>query len=73
MVFNKIDQYTYEPYDDFSIDPKNERNYTLEEFENSWMSKENTPCIFISATEKQNIEKFRQDLLEMITNKTNNK
>ena len=72
MVFNKIDQYTYEPYDEFSFDAKSERNYTLEEFENSWMSKENTPCIFISATEKKNIDKFRDDLLAMITDKTNN-
>ena len=72
MVFNKIDQYTYEPSDEFSFDAKSERNYTLEEFENSWMSKENTPCIFISATEKKNIDKFRDDLLAMITDKTNN-
>ena len=52
MVFNKIDQYKPEPYDEFSLDPRTERNYTLEEFEHSWMSKENTPCIFISAIEK---------------------
>ena len=66
MVFNKIDQYTYEPYDDFSLEAKSEKNYTLEEFEHSWMSKENTPCIFISAVEKINIEKLRQDLLRMV-------
>ncbi len=66
MVFNKIDQYTYEPYDDFSLEAKSEKNYTLEEFEHSWMSKENTPCIFISAKDKINIEKLRQDLLRMV-------
>lgn len=66
MVFNKIDQYTYEPYDDFSLEAKSEKNYTLEEFEHSWMSKENTPCIFISAVEKINIEKLRQDILRMV-------
>ena len=67
MVFNKIDQYKPEPYDEFSLDERTERNYTLEEFEHSWMSKENTPCIFISAIEKTNIEKFRSDLLKMVT------
>ena len=66
MDFNKIDQYTYEPYDDFSLEAKSEKNYTLEEFEHSWMSKENTPCIFISAKDKINIEKLRQDLLRMV-------
>ena len=71
MVFNKIDQYQPEPYDEFSLDPKTERNYTLEEFEHSWMSKENTPCIFISAIEKTNIEKFRQDLLALVSKGSN--
>lgn len=66
MVFNKIDQYSYEPYDEFSLEEKSMRNYTLEEFENSWISKENTPCIFISAKEKVNIEKLRTDILNMI-------
>ncbi|MCR5547780.1 MAG: GTPase HflX, partial [Bacteroidales bacterium] len=70
MVFNKIDQYQPEPYDEFSLDPRTERNYTLEEFEHSWMSKENTPCIFISAIEKKNIERFRQDLLSMVSGNT---
>jgi GTP-binding protein HflX len=70
MVFNKIDQYQPEPYDEFSLDPRTEKNYTLEEFEHSWMSKENTPCIFISAIEKKNIERFRQDLLSMVSGNT---
>ena len=71
MVFNKIDQYSYEEYDEFSMKEKTSRNYTLEEFENSWMSKENTPCIFISAKERSNIDKLKEDLLQLV--KTNNK
>lgn len=67
MVFNKIDQYTYEPYDEFSLEDKSMRNYTLEEFENSWISKENTPCIFISAKDRINIDKLRSDILQMIS------
>ena len=70
MVFNKIDQYSYEEYDEFSMKEKTSRNYTLEEFENSWMSKENTPCIFISAKERSNIDKLKEDLLKLVkTNK----
>lgn len=66
MVFNKIDRYQPEPYDDFSLDERSERNFSLEEFEQSWMSRENTPSVFISAIEKKNIERLRQDLLRII-------
>lgn len=66
IVFNKIDQYHYEPYDEFSLSPKNAENYTLEEFKNSWIAKENTPCIFISAKEKIGMEKLRSDLYKMV-------
>ena len=66
LVFNKVDAYHYEPYDEFSLTPKNAGNYTLEEFKNSWIAKENTPCIFISAKQKIGIEKLRSDLYKMV-------
>ena len=44
VVLNKIDAYTYEEYDEFSLKPKDESNYTLEELKNSWIAKEKTPC-----------------------------
>lgn len=66
IIFNKVDAYTYEPYDEFSLTPKTSGNYTLEEFKNSWIAKENTPCIFISAKQKIGIEKLRSDLYKMV-------
>lgn len=66
IVFNKVDNYTYEPYDEFSLTPKTTKNYSLDEFKNSWIAKENTPCIFISAKEKIGIEKIRSDLYKMV-------
>lgn len=66
LVFNKIDNYHYEPYDEFSLTPKTSSNYTLDEFKNSWIAKENTPCIFISAKEKTGIDKLRKDLYKMV-------
>ena len=66
IFFNKIDQYHYEPYDEFSITPKNASNYTLEEFKNSWIAKENTPCIFISAKNKVGIDKLKEDVYKMV-------
>lgn len=66
VVFNKIDNYTYEEYDEFSLEPKNKRNRTLDELKNSWIADEKSPCIFISAKEKINIEKLKNDIYKMV-------
>ncbi|MBQ2148387.1 MAG: GTPase HflX [Bacteroidales bacterium] len=66
MVFNKIDAYQYEPYDEFSLQERTTKNYTLEEMKNSWISREHTPCIFLSAKERIGIEKLRNDLYKMV-------
>lgn len=66
VVFNKIDNYTYEEYDEFSLEPKNKRNRTLDELKNSWIADEKSPCIFISAKEKVNIEKLKNDIYKMV-------
>ena len=66
VVFNKIDAYTYEEYDEFSLEPKDKRNQTLDDLKNLWIADEKSPCIFISAKEKINIEKLRNDLYKMV-------
>jgi GTP-binding protein HflX len=66
VVFNKVDAYTYEPYDEFSLEPKQPINRTLEELKSSWIAEEKTPCIFISAREKIGIEKLRNDLYKIV-------
>lgn len=66
VIFNKIDEYTYEPYDEFSLEPKNKQNRTLDELKNSWIADEKSPCIFISAKNKINIEKLRNDIYKMV-------
>jgi len=66
VVFNKIDQYQYEEYDEFSLEPKSKQNLSLEELKNSWIAKEKTPCIFISAKEKIGIDKLRSDIYKMV-------
>jgi len=67
VVFNKIDAYKYKEYDEFSLEPKTKENYTLEELKNSWIAKEKTPCIFISAKEKTGLSKLRNDLYKMVS------
>lgn len=68
MVFNKIDAYKHLTIDeDDLITEKTTKHYTLEEWQKTWMSKsgkDNT--LFISATEKQNFEEFREKVYEAV-------
>jgi len=57
-VFNKIDAFKPEEH---QLEPQAEP-LTLEDFKHSWMAKNNSPAIFISATKKENVDEFR-DLL----------
>ncbi len=66
IVFNKIDNYTYIKKDDDDLTERTEENYSLEEMKNHWLAKANNPCVFISALQKQNVEKFRSMLYEKV-------
>lgn len=66
LVFNKIDAYREPPKEEHLLDPTKSQVLTLKELEKSWMSKINHPCIFISATDKENIDKFRALLFEEV-------
>ena len=66
LVFNKTDAYTYTPKEEDDLTPATKENISLEELQRSWIAKANTPCIFISALNKINIDKFRTDLYGMV-------
>ncbi len=66
VVFNKIDSYRHEEYDEFSLEPKGKEHRTLEELKKSWIADEKSPCIFISAKNKINIPKLRNDIYKMV-------
>ncbi len=66
LVFNKIDAYTFIEKDEDDLTPKTEENISLAEYMNSWMAKKNDPCIFISARNKTNVAKLRNDLYKMV-------
>jgi len=66
IVFNKIDAYTFIEKEADDLTPSTKENITLDELRKTWMSKENMPCIFISAKEKQNIEDFKMLLYQRI-------
>ncbi len=66
LVFNKVDAYTWVEKDPDDLTPPTRENRTLDELKQSWIARENTPCIFLSALTKLNLEKFRTDLYGMV-------
>lgn len=66
MVFNKIDNYTFIQKEEDDLTPQTKENITLDELMQTWMAKANSPCIFISAKNKTNIEPFRTLLYDHI-------
>ena len=68
MVFNKIDAYKHLVIEaDDLITEKTTKHYTLEEWKTTWMhnvGKKN--ALFISATNKENCEEFREKVYEAV-------
>ena len=64
LVFNKIDAYTNEKKDEDDLTPLRKENISLQELQETWMSKLKQNCIFISAKEKTNIETLKDLLYE---------
>ncbi|MEO0506328.1 MAG: GTPase HflX [Bacteroidota bacterium] len=61
MVFNKIDQYRPEDYDETDlVTERTSVHFTLEEWKNTWYGKLGDRVLFISALNKQNLDEFRQ-------------
>ncbi|MFH6970119.1 GTPase HflX [Flavobacterium petrolei] len=68
MVFNKIDAYKHLTIDeDDLMTEKTPRHYTLEEWKATWMSRVGEQnALFISATNKENFEEFRERVYEAV-------
>jgi GTP-binding protein HflX len=68
MVFNKIDVYkpVYLDEDDL-ITERTSKHYSLAEWKNTWMHKSGVEkALFISATNKENFEEFREIVYESV-------
>jgi GTP-binding protein HflX len=65
IIFNKIDAYT-----PVEKNPETGEEvpvvFNTEELKRTWMATENNPCIFISATEKTNLDDFRKMLYDKV-------
>lgn len=68
MVFNKIDAYKHLTIDeDDLITEKTRKHWTLDEWKQTWMSNVgHDKTLFISATQKQNFEEFREMVYEAV-------
>ena len=66
LVFNKVDAYTYIKKHEDDLTPAGRENLSLDELKQTWIARANTPCIFLSARTRANIEKFRTDLYGMV-------
>ncbi|CAC9973731.1 GTP-binding protein HflX [Flavobacterium sp. CF108] len=68
MVFNKIDAYKHLTIDeDDLITERTRKHWTLEEWKQTWMSNVGEDnALFISATQKENFEEFRETVYEAV-------
>ena len=66
MVFNKIDNFSYIKKDEDDLSEMNFENYSLDHWKRTWMAKTPYPTLFISATEKENMEELRKTVYEEV-------
>ncbi|NND88480.1 MAG: GTPase HflX [Flavobacteriaceae bacterium] len=67
MVFNKIDAYEPETIEeDDLMTERTKAHFSIEEWEKTWMKRENTDAIFISALNKENLDDFRKLVYEKV-------
>ncbi len=63
LAFNKIDAYSFIEKEEDDLTPKTVENYSLEELEESWMSRMGSEdVVFMSAAKKIHVEEFREIL-----------
>ena len=65
VVFNKIDAFTFVKKDEDDLTPMKKENYSLDDLKEMYFAK-NENCVFVSATDLQNIDEFKAKLFEMV-------
>ncbi len=64
VIFNKIDQYEKNVFDPWLDD--NVRQEIMSELRERWERETNNSCVFVSATERRNIDDLRRTILEKV-------
>ena len=65
VAFNKIDAYGDLDESEFDYTGDIEHSVSLEDLKNTWMSRLEDHCVFISAAKRENIPQLRKELYEM--------
>ena len=60
LIFNKIDAFSYVEKDEDDLTEITKDNYSLDDWKETWMSKMGSKVLFISATEKDNIDDLKK-------------
>jgi len=60
MIFNKIDDFSYEKKDEDDLTPATKKNISLDEWKRTWMAKSKHPTVFISAITKENFPEMKK-------------
>ncbi len=66
LVFNKIDAYDYIPKEEDDLTPATRENMSLEDLKKTWLARISGTAVFISATQRSNIDELREQLLEIV-------
>ncbi len=67
-VFNKIDAFSHIEKHEDDLGERTKENYSIEDWKNTWMNKTDIESIFISATQRSNIDEFKQKLYKSVYN-----
>lgn len=59
VLFNKIDNYSFVEKDEADLSERSTENISLDELEKTYMARLSGNCLFISAKEKTNIDRFK--------------
>lgn len=66
MIFNKIDDFSYEKKDEDDLSPETRKNISLEEWKKTWMAKSKYPTVFISALKKENFPEMKKMIYDEV-------
>lgn len=65
LIFNKMDLYEAQTFDEWL--PSDVKEDILRQLKESWQHKSNGNCVFISATERRNVDELRKTILDKVT------
>jgi len=64
VIFNKIDRYEAQVFDPWLEEPVKQE--IMSELRERWQRETNGNCVFVSATERRNIDELRRTILEKV-------